>query len=226
MLVTHETTPDDIKGMNAAVGILTKTGGATCHAAVVARAMDKACVVGCTEIEMYKLQTANKVTIDGTTGRVWIDAEVPVIDSSDAPELKFFMDWAMQAAQLSETVTLDKEGFTPQTICASHWWGNKDIFNSVLDNLAKLPSRSHVTLDLHRPEAFEKQTMLHGVFGFCPTDGPFLAYMVEKLELRKDELAGLQITGHKFGSPATDAYQFSSVVSAPADYAMYCQLGV
>ena len=50
ILVTHETNPDDIAGMAKAVGILTQTGGATSHAAVVARAMDKPCVVGCTDL--------------------------------------------------------------------------------------------------------------------------------------------------------------------------------
>ena len=50
ILVTHETNPDDIAGMAAAVGILTQTGGSTSHAAVVARAMDKPCIVGCTEL--------------------------------------------------------------------------------------------------------------------------------------------------------------------------------
>ena len=50
ILVTHETDPDDIAGMHKAVGILTQTGGATSHAAVVARAMDKPCVVGCTDL--------------------------------------------------------------------------------------------------------------------------------------------------------------------------------
>ena len=41
------TSPDDIEGMAAAVGILTATGGFTSHAAVVARSMNKTCVVGC-----------------------------------------------------------------------------------------------------------------------------------------------------------------------------------
>ena len=52
ILVTHETTPDDIAGMAAAIGILTQTGGATSHAAVVARAMDKPCIIGCTELAL------------------------------------------------------------------------------------------------------------------------------------------------------------------------------
>ena len=54
ILVRTETSPDDIVGMAKAVGILTKTGGATSHAAVVARAMDKPCVVG---VQIWTLLT-------------------------------------------------------------------------------------------------------------------------------------------------------------------------
>lgn len=87
ILVTDETTPDDIGGMYAAVGILTRTGGSTSHAAVVARAMDKPCIVGC---ESLKLGTSSvmigtetilagqKISIDGATGRVW-SGEIPVV---------------------------------------------------------------------------------------------------------------------------------------------------
>ena len=89
ILIRAETDPDDIAGMNAAVGILTSTGGLTSHAAVVARSMNKACVVGATDlvVEDGFCHTAtsptvnkfSKVTIDGATGRVWFDVDVPVV---------------------------------------------------------------------------------------------------------------------------------------------------
>ena len=47
ILVRHETSPEDIVGMDAAVGILTALGGMTSHAAVVARGLGKPCVAGC-----------------------------------------------------------------------------------------------------------------------------------------------------------------------------------
>ena len=47
LLVRNETSPEDIRGMHAAQGILTARGGMTSHAAVVARGMGKSCVVGC-----------------------------------------------------------------------------------------------------------------------------------------------------------------------------------
>ena len=89
ILVSKETTPEDIAGMAAAVGILTQTGGFTSHAAVVARGMNKPCVTGCEdlvlegEVKGFKLPDgtikpfSEKIAFDGLTGRVW-NTEVPV----------------------------------------------------------------------------------------------------------------------------------------------------
>jgi pyruvate,orthophosphate dikinase len=78
ILVTHETTPDDIAGMAAAVGVLTMVGGLTSHAAVVARAMDRACVVGVgASIEAFK--DIEVLSLDGATGRIWAEV-VPIIN--------------------------------------------------------------------------------------------------------------------------------------------------
>ena len=52
ILVRIETSPEDLKGMNAAQGILTQRGGMTSHAAVVARGMGKCCVSGCGALEI------------------------------------------------------------------------------------------------------------------------------------------------------------------------------
>ena len=76
VLITKETTPDDIAGMNAAVGVVTMHGGATSHAAVVARGMNKPCVVGVgKDVDDFK-GLPGKVSFDGATGRIWI-CEVP-----------------------------------------------------------------------------------------------------------------------------------------------------
>ena len=85
ILVRVETSPEDIKGMNAAEGILTARGGMTSHAALVARQMGKVCVAGCGALEIdyslreLKVEEKNKsfvlkegdwISIDGTTGEV------------------------------------------------------------------------------------------------------------------------------------------------------------
>jgi len=83
ILVRIETSPEDIKGMNASEGILTARGGMTSHAALVARQMGKVCVAGCSTLKInYKgktvgvegsdivLKEGDYISIDGTTGEV------------------------------------------------------------------------------------------------------------------------------------------------------------
>ena len=85
ILVRIETSPEDIKGMNAAEGILTARGGMTSHAALVARQMGKVCVAGCGQLEIdynirelkveneqrtIALKEGDWISIDGTTGEV------------------------------------------------------------------------------------------------------------------------------------------------------------
>jgi phosphohistidine swiveling domain-containing protein len=88
ILVTDETNPDDIKGMRAARGIVTRTGGSTAHAAVVARDMNLPCVVGCGDISA--ITKGSKVTLCGDTGRVWVDIEVPVLAGMSSEVDKFY----------------------------------------------------------------------------------------------------------------------------------------
>lgn len=90
ILVTDHTTPDDVAGMNASKGILTRTGGMTCHAAVVGRGMNKTCVVGVTDLP-NNLQ-GKKITIDGQTGNVWVEVDVPLVSSEKNVDVKFFED--------------------------------------------------------------------------------------------------------------------------------------
>lgn len=105
ILVTKETNPDDIAGMNASVGILTATGGLTSHAAVVARGMNKACVVGVTAMgfstgikgEAYcngskAFAEGDVLTIDGATGNVWV-GKVPMVAGGVSPIIKAVVSW-------------------------------------------------------------------------------------------------------------------------------------
>src|SRR5512136_543232 len=81
ILTRIETSPEDIKGMDASEGILTARGGMTSHAALVARQMGKVCVAGCGDLEVdygtHTMRVNGKViregdwlSIDGTTGEV------------------------------------------------------------------------------------------------------------------------------------------------------------
>ncbi len=81
ILTRIETSPEDIKGMDASEGILTARGGMTSHAALVARQMGKVCVAGCSVLNIdYSTHTmvvngktikeGDWISIDGTTGEV------------------------------------------------------------------------------------------------------------------------------------------------------------
>jgi phosphoenolpyruvate synthase/pyruvate phosphate dikinase len=87
ILFTKETTPDDIGGMAAAKGVLTIHGGATSHAAVVARSMNKACIVGIGSEAALLFSEGDEITLDGASGRIW-KGKVPVISGKDDPYVK------------------------------------------------------------------------------------------------------------------------------------------
>jgi pyruvate,orthophosphate dikinase len=105
ILVRAETTPEDIHGMEVAVGILTSRGGMTSHAAVVTRGMGKCCVAGAGDIHVdekaREMQVKGQVfkegdwiSLDGTTGRV-IKGKLNTVDAKpDDPELMKLMGWA------------------------------------------------------------------------------------------------------------------------------------
>ena len=87
VLVRIETSPEDLRGMAVAQGILTMRGGMTSHAAVVARGMGKCCVSGAGEIKVdYKAKTLEMqgkvynegdwISLNGSTGEVY-DGQVP-----------------------------------------------------------------------------------------------------------------------------------------------------
>ena len=65
ILCRHETSPEDIRGMNASEGFLTAFGGMTSHAALVARQMGKVCIVGCDAVSFDYHARTMTVTTDG-----------------------------------------------------------------------------------------------------------------------------------------------------------------
>ncbi len=105
ILVRAETVPDDIHGMEVAVGILTSRGGMTSHAAVVTRGMGKCCVAGCSAADVDEkkkelrfgkvtLKEGDWLTLDGSTGRV-IEGKVPTMEPDPSSgDFAEFMKWA------------------------------------------------------------------------------------------------------------------------------------
>lgn len=117
ILVRSETSPEDIGGMDAAVGILTSRGGMTSHAAVVARGMGKCCVAGCTDahineekkiltINGHQFQEGDWITLNGTTGEV-IAGQVDLIEPELTGDFGTLMGWADEIRRLEIRTNAD-----------------------------------------------------------------------------------------------------------------------
>jgi len=110
ILVRVETSPEDIHGMHAAVGILTTRGGMTSHAAVVARGMGRPCVSGAGDLRIdaqakvmtvkgHRLREGDLLTIDGGTGEVMV-GEVPTVEPKLSGDFATLMGWADSVRRL------------------------------------------------------------------------------------------------------------------------------
>lgn len=129
VLIRHETSPEDIAGMNVSEAIVTSRGGMTSHAAVVARGMGKCCVVGCEELEIQEntkqvlynggiLNEGDVISVDGTTGIIYLD-EVDKITTETDESFHIVMEWAREIADLkvrmnAETIDDIKVGLSFQ----------------------------------------------------------------------------------------------------------------
>lgn len=119
IMVRPFTKPDDVHGMLAAKGILTSEGGATSHAAVVARQFGVPCVVGASavRIDLEKLQMkvgdvivkeGEWISVDGTTGEVYLgklNLTVPNLDEQH--ELMTLLSWADEISRLQVWANAD-----------------------------------------------------------------------------------------------------------------------
>lgn len=92
ILMTRDTSPEDLPGMLASVGLVTQTGGATCHAAVVAREMSLPAVVGASNIVLDVLREGDMISVDGTVGAVYA-GELPLITAQLSKEENIFLRW-------------------------------------------------------------------------------------------------------------------------------------
>ncbi|MCB9667416.1 MAG: pyruvate, phosphate dikinase [Myxococcales bacterium] len=126
VLVRNETSPDDIRGMKAARGILTATGGMTSHAAVVARGMGRPCIVGAGAISIdepagivrirredgqhLELKEGAPISLDGTRGFFYGQhIEVKPVSGGNA-ELETLLNYADQRRRMSVRANADRPG--------------------------------------------------------------------------------------------------------------------
>lgn len=133
LLVRQETSPEDLRGMIAAEGILTARGGVSSHAALVARQMGKVCVCGAADLDIdYKSRTVKVngstykegeyLSINGTTGEIFagelktapseiiqvlIDKKLNPKKSRDYRNFSQLMDWCEKATKMNVRTNAD-----------------------------------------------------------------------------------------------------------------------
>ncbi len=123
ILVRIETCPDDIHGMAVSQGVLTLRGGATSHAAVVAKGMGKPCVSGCEDL---KIDLANEtitcsdgtifhkndiISLDGGTGEV-MEGAIELVEAGIDEDFETFFKWVNE----TKTLTVEANADTPKDI--------------------------------------------------------------------------------------------------------------
>ena len=123
ILVRIETCPDDIHGMAVSQGVLTLRGGATSHAAVVAKGMGKPCVSGCEDL---KIDLANEtitcsdgtvfhkddvISLDGGTGEV-MEGAIELVEAGIDSDFETFFKWVNEI----KTLKVEANADTPKDI--------------------------------------------------------------------------------------------------------------
>ncbi|MGH2352124.1 MAG: pyruvate, phosphate dikinase [Chloroflexota bacterium] len=117
ILVRRETSPEDLRGMIEAQGILTSTGGPTSHAAVVARGMGKPCIVGAHDVVIARNETqftvngqtikdGDWITLDGTTGSIYV-GQVPTTEPELGADFQTIMQWADEVRTMGVRANAD-----------------------------------------------------------------------------------------------------------------------
>ena len=133
ILVRVETSPEDLKGMNAARGILTARGGMTSHAAVVARGMGKCCISGAgsihvdyytrtMEVDGKTFKEGDWISLNGSTGEV-ILGKLPTVEPEIDGDLGRLLDLADQFSRLKVRTNAD----TPEDAKVAERFGAKGI---------------------------------------------------------------------------------------------------
>ncbi|MEQ1883104.1 MAG: pyruvate, phosphate dikinase, partial [Burkholderiales bacterium] len=133
ILVRLETSPEDLRGMSVARGILTARGGMTSHAAVVARGMGKCCISGAGAVQVdYKTRTmtvdgqryreGDWISLNGTTGEV-LEGQLPTIDAELSGDFGALMELAERYRRLEVRANAD----TPEEAAIARKFGATGI---------------------------------------------------------------------------------------------------
>ena len=121
ILVRRETSPEDIRGMHAARGILTERGGQTSHAAVIARGLGLPCVAGASDLDIdakakalttkdgRTFQEGDVITLDGTAGQA-LAGQVKLVEAGIGGPLETLLIWADEFRDIGVRANADTPG--------------------------------------------------------------------------------------------------------------------
>ncbi len=178
ILVRPETTPEDIRGIIAAQGVLTVRGGMTSHAAVVARGMGKPAIVGCGEIEISpdmthfmtqggeRVAAGEVVTIDGTTGTVY-RGEIRTIEPELSAEFNELLRRADRVRRLGVWANAD----APDTAAKARGFGAEGVGLCRTERMFNAPNRLPIVRDMIMSKDAEERTKhLYRLFPFQLAD--------------------------------------------------------
>ena len=191
ILVRTETTPDDIRGMVAAQGILTSRGGMTSHAAVVARGMGKPAVVGCEAIKIdydnekfylgkTEYSKGDIISLDGGTGKVYAGT-VPMIDPELSTDFEVILKWADAVAKVKVRANAD----TPEDARRAKEFGAVGI---------GLVRTEHMFMEGSRLAAMQEMIMAETAEGREAALAKILPFQREDFYGILKEMAGMPVT--------------------------------
>ncbi|HWL49206.1 MAG TPA: pyruvate, phosphate dikinase [Acidimicrobiia bacterium] len=233
ILVRPETTPDDIHGMAAAIGILTSQGGKTSHAAVVARGMGKPAITGAAQLQVdsdagiastgsVDIRRGDVITIDGTSGVVY-QGEIELVPPEVPPELDELLEWADQLRRLGVRANADTaedatfarrrgaEGIGLARTEHMFLGERLSIVQRVI--LSTEPSEREAALaDLERQQVGDFESLLEAMDGLPVVirllDPPLHEFLPSRLELEHEKLRRVRA-----GRPIDDLQAMSDQVA-------------
>lgn len=191
ILVRLETSPEDLRGMHAAQGILTARGGMTSHAAVVARGMGKCCVSGAAGIEVDYSKRELKVSgglykegdwisLDGSTGKVY-EGQIATSDAEMDADFAHLMELADKYAKLEVHTNAD----TPRDSKVARRFGATGI---------GLCRTEHMFFEGDRIKAMREMILAHDLKGRQAALAKLLPMQREDFEGIFEAMAGLPVT--------------------------------
>ena len=205
ILVRIETSPDDVHGMLAARGVLTARGGATSHAAVVARSMGLPCVAGAESLQIdytdrtmraggTTVREGEMISIDGTTGEIFA-GELPTIEArfEDEHDLATLLGWADAVRRLQVWANADY----PRDAERARAFGAQGIGLCRTEHMffeeERLPTVRNMILAATRAtSAKQRQAAGHEISADeAETVATFDAALAELQTLQTDDFAGL-----------------------------------